>query len=164
MDDAQYEDRFPDLVRLAAHVAHRIVRDHDEAEDIAVETLARAFQRWSAIEAYAVPWVVRTATNLAIDRCRRAPRRVRVDPPAPQSTDGAVIANDTVDGMLRVLSGRQRQCVLLVVVCGYGADEAGVVLGISPSSVKTHVRRGIAMLRRSVILDPQEAASWIPTT
>jgi RNA polymerase sigma-70 factor (ECF subfamily) len=158
-----YEARFPELVRLAAHVALRIVRDHGDAEDIAVEALARAYQRWSRIEDYAAPWVVRTATNLAIDhvRRRRAPYAGEV---TPTGVEDHVVGNEMVAELLRQLPRRQREALALTVLCGYSSSQVAEILGISTTSVKTHVQRGLSTLRRSRTINDQEAATWtIPT-
>ena len=48
---------------------------------------------------------------------------------------------------MRRLSDQQRTAVFLVHGCGWGHAEVGAFLGISPSTVSTHVHRGLARLR-----------------
>ncbi|HEX7131891.1 MAG TPA: RNA polymerase sigma factor [Iamia sp.] len=158
MESSSYEVEFPALVSLAAHVAGRIVGDPDDAEDIAVETLARAYERWARIQGYAPRWVVRTATNLAIDQLRRRPTPIHLMPARGEVTvEGAVIEADTVVALLGGLSRRQRRVVVLVVLCGYTAVEVGEILGCAPTTVKTHLTRALSALRRTT--SPREGAS-----
>ena len=80
--DLVFEEAFDDLYTRAYGVAFQLLGRRSEAEDVAQETLARAFVRWRKIRAYAEAWVVRVAGNLAIDVWRR---RRRVDTMPPRS-------------------------------------------------------------------------------
>ena len=73
-----FEEAFDDLYTRAYGVAFQLLGRRSEAEDVAQETLARAFVRWRKIRSYAEAWVVRVAGNLAIDVWRRL-RRVDTD-------------------------------------------------------------------------------------
>ena len=72
MDD--FDAEFDSLWSRAYGVAYVVLGDRGESEDIAQETLARALVRWKKVSAYAEPWVVRVAGNLAIDRVRQRQR------------------------------------------------------------------------------------------
>jgi len=74
--DLVFEEAFEDLYTRAYGVAYQLLGRRSESEDVAQETLARAFVRWRRIRGYAEAWVVRVAGNLAIDAWRR---RQRVD-------------------------------------------------------------------------------------
>src|SRR5580765_7786649 len=69
-----FDTEFDRLWSRAYGVAYVVLGDRGESEDIAQETLARALVRWNKVSAYAEPWVVRVAGNLAIDRVRRQQR------------------------------------------------------------------------------------------
>ena len=69
--DLVFEEAFDDLYARAYGVAYQLLGRRSEAEDVAQETLARAFVRWRKVRAYAEAWVVRVAGNLAIDTWRR---------------------------------------------------------------------------------------------
>lgn len=45
----------------------RILAEPAAAEDVAAETLTRAYVRWARMATFAAAWVARAATNLAID-------------------------------------------------------------------------------------------------
>jgi DNA-directed RNA polymerase specialized sigma24 family protein len=70
-----YEEAFSELYQQAYRVAFRILRVRADADDVAQETMIRAYIRWSKIAGYAEPWVSRASGNLAIDRGRARRRR-----------------------------------------------------------------------------------------
>src|SRR5258705_1580959 len=70
---------FEALWGRAYGVAYVVLGDRGESEDIAQETLARAHVRWDKVSAYAGPWVVRVAGNLAIDRVRKRKRTLALE-------------------------------------------------------------------------------------
>jgi DNA-directed RNA polymerase specialized sigma24 family protein len=49
MQRPRFDDEFRDLAAIAYRVAYRILGDRSTAEDIAQESLARAYQRWTTI-------------------------------------------------------------------------------------------------------------------
>ncbi len=67
----RFDDAFPDLYRLAYRVSFRLLGDRGDAEDAAQEALARSHVHWARLHDHPEGWVVRVATNLAIDRLRR---------------------------------------------------------------------------------------------
>ena len=71
---ASFDEAFPDLAAVAYRVAYRLLGNRAEAEDVAQETLARAFVRWRRIRDHAVPWVARVAANLVLDQLRAKAR------------------------------------------------------------------------------------------
>src|SRR5262245_57226291 len=111
-----FDDRFDVLGALAYRVAYRLLGDRDEAREIAQETLARAYVRWSKVAHYDEPWVVRVAANQALDRHRRRHPTVPVDDrhrsPVPDVAEVALQRHDLV-AHLRALPRRQREVVLL---------------------------------------------------
>ena len=148
----EFDAEFESLWSRAYGVAYVVLGDRSESEDVAQETLARALVRWKKVSAYAEPWVVRVAGNLAIDQWRR--RRTaaghEVQPAMPTGTPDRVDLHRALDALPR----RQRE----VVVLRYFADlsEAAVAsaLGCSVGTVKTHNSRALATLRAA--LDPRD--------
>jgi DNA-directed RNA polymerase specialized sigma24 family protein len=59
-------------------------------------------------------------------------------------------------GALAGLPARQRVSVFLVVGCSWSAAETARLLDISESTVRAHVERGLARLRRELGVDPAE--------
>ena len=122
-----------------------------EAEDLAQEALARAYERWDRVRVMESPggYVYRTAVNLNRKRLRRlaaAARRV-FDPPAENDPMSAVEARSETVRLLMTLPKSQREALILVDWLGMGSEEAGRLLRIRPASVRSRVHRARAVLR-----------------
>lgn len=142
-----------ELFVRAQRVARRIAGE-PAAEDIAAETLTRALVGWRRVRAYPQPWVTRVATNLALDTVRR--RQPAVALPTSEELDEAVVRRLALVAGLRRLSRRQREVLVLRYVLGLEEAEIAPVLGLSPGTVSTHTRRGLAAMRRRFAADPEE--------
>ena len=143
-----FEQAFEVLFTRAYRLALRVLGDRSLAEDVAAEALARAYARWPRVRElpHRDGWVLKVASNLAID----ATRRRRPDPylsMAPDQEEAAVLRT-ALSVALRSLPKRQRQVIVLHFLSDLSEAEVAAVLGISPNTVKTHVHRGIAALRR----------------
>jgi RNA polymerase sigma-70 factor (sigma-E family) len=143
-----FEEAFPELFRVAYRAAYRVTGDAAASEDAASEALVRAGLRWRRISGRSLPWVVRVATNLAIDQIRR---RGREHPAAHPGTvpDGieAVQVNVDLHRALKALPKRQREVVVLRYFGDLSEREIADELGLAPGSVKSHASRGLAALR-----------------
>ena len=149
MDD--FDTEFERLWSRAYGVAYVVLGDRGESEDIAQETLARALVRWKKISAYAEPWVVRVAGNLAIDRVRRQQRTGGVP-----TQDVPELSAQRVDlqRALVALSPKQREVVVLRYLVDLPEAEVAQSLGCSVGTVKTHASRGLAALRKQLEVAP----------
>jgi RNA polymerase sigma-70 factor (sigma-E family) len=148
-----FEDVFPRLYGDAYRVAYRLLGDRSEAEDVAQESCARAYSRWSSISDYAEPWCVRVAGNLALDVLRARTRSARrAERLAATDTPGGVGVDERLDlyAALARLPRRQRETVLLRYLGDQSEQQTAAVLGVSVGSVKTHASRGIAALREVI--------------
>lgn len=153
--DLTFEEAFEDLYARAYGVAYQLLGRRSEAEDVAQETLARAFVRWRRVAGYAEAWVVRVAGNLAIDGWRR---RQRLEPAADTEQRGG--ASPGPDGQrvdlhraLATLSRRQREVIVLRFLADLPEADVAEALGCSVGSVKQHASRGLAALRASMAVD-----------
>ncbi|HEX5481550.1 MAG TPA: RNA polymerase sigma factor, partial [Terriglobia bacterium] len=77
--EGEFERLLPDSARLAFRVAFTVLRNREDAEDTAQETLLRAHRHFASLRDRQRfrAWVVRTTWRLAIDRQRSAGRRHR---------------------------------------------------------------------------------------
>jgi RNA polymerase sigma-70 factor (sigma-E family) len=145
-----FDDAYPALFHDAYRVAFRLLGDREDAADTAQEACARACVRWRRLTRSGdpMPWVVRVAGNLAIDRWRR--RRTAAAYVMPLVATPGVPDRVDLHRALDALSRRQRE----VIVLRYFADqsEAAVAdaLGCSVGAVKTHASRGLAALRTAL--------------
>lgn len=147
-----YEAEGPQLVRLA-----RIYTDdRNAAEDLVQEAFIRLHRAAHRIhtEAKAAPYLRSIVINLARDHNRRGLMSLRhqealVVGTSPDAPDDVLVLDEEraiiIDG-LRLLSPRQRDCLVLRFYLDLKEREIAETLGISPNSVKTHCRRGMAAL------------------
>lgn len=145
MQRPRFDDEFTDLAALAYRVAYRILGDRSTAEDIAQESLARAYLRWTKISNYRQAWVARVAGNLAIDQVRRRKPSVR----DAHNVDAEVLMIERLD-LQRALTGlpkRQRDAVVLRYIADLSEADVAALLGCSPGTVKSHLSRGTSRLR-----------------
>ena len=151
-----FEEAFQTLFVRAYRVAFRILRDADEAEDIAAEALSRAYLAWRRLNDadHRDAWVTRVTVNLAIDRIRRQRRAFVSD--LQEAGDHTADLRLTLLALMRRLPRRQRQVVALRHLVDLPEDEVARVLGISAGAVKQHLHRGLANLR-DALAEPLEA-------
>lgn len=146
-----YADHHRDVVRYVA----LMLRDPDDAADVAAETFTRAFDAWSAGRKPAgrpLPWLLLIARRLVVDRWRRR-RLVRWLP----ILDGSrVVAPDRtarsefwiwLDRLADALPERQREVIFLRYRRDLTDDEIGEVMGLSASGVRSLLSRAIHALR-----------------
>ena len=146
--DGAFEEAFDSLFPRARRLAYRILGDASAAEDVAAEALARTCLRWTKLRdlPWRDAWVLRVATNLALDVAKR--RRPALAPPDPTNdTDEAVLRLALVEA-LHALPKRQRQVLALRFLSDLSEADVAASLGISAGSVKTHTSRGLASLRQ----------------
>jgi RNA polymerase sigma-70 factor (sigma-E family) len=147
-----FDDAFDGLFRDAYRVAYRLLGSREDACDVAQEALARASLRWSRLTGRGdpAPWVVRVATNLALDRWRR--RRTAASHPVAAGVPVVDPVDDRVDlhRALAALPRRQRDVVVLRYVADLPEAAVAHALGCSVGTVKTHASRGLAALRAAL--------------
>jgi len=156
--EAEYEAAYPALFMAAMRLAYRILHDRDAAEDIAAEAMARAYAHWRTVRALAhrEAWVLRVAANLAIDVVRR--QGPVLEPLLADGFEDATAARVALTAALDALPRRQREALVLHFVGGMTEVEASATMGIDPSSVRTHIQRGLAAMRRQMQLDIEGGA------
>src|SRR5262249_29906409 len=88
---------------------------------------------------------VRYLYRVGVSRTR--PRRARFLPARPEPSAADMCPDPDLARALERLSRRQRVAVVLVHAYGWKLHEVGALLRMSPSTVATHVERGLAQLR-----------------
>ncbi len=128
-----------------------LTADLPEAEDLAQEAMARAYERWERVKLMDSPggYVYRSAVNVNRKRLRHlAVRRRRLIALArgagddPQPTEAPV---ELAEALASLTTG-QREAFLLVEWVGFSAEEAGRILGIAAASVRSRTHRARAAL------------------
>ena len=135
-------------VLLAA--ARAMTLDDAEAEDLVQATFELALRHRSSLREPAAlrGWLLAIQTREAFRLIRRLRRFVRFDPSvteiaARDPADESVSVRDA----LRTLSPRVRAAVVLHHMAGLPVAEVAAALGVSPNTVKTQLKVGLARLR-----------------
>lgn len=137
--------------------ARRILGDASEAEDIAQEAFLRLWNGAATLEAGPAgmrPWLRRVASNLAIDRLRKA-RRLDVTDDVPEQIDeaGQLRALEATEVSLRVeealaaLPPRQRIAINLFHFDEMSQREIAEVMELSEDALESLLARGRRRLR-----------------
>ena len=130
------------------------------SEDLVAEAFTRAWASWPKVRGLAAPraWVIRVALNAHVSWWRRRRREVALggdDTVAPDAVGAAL--DGSLVAALRRLPVRQRQVVALRLLLDLDTATTAEMLGMSASTVASHLQRAIAALRREIpALDDQE--------
>ncbi|HOJ67447.1 MAG TPA: sigma-70 family RNA polymerase sigma factor [Candidatus Hydrogenedentes bacterium] len=164
-------DAFDEIVRRYQGriyaAAYRIVGNREDALDVTQDALVKIYQKldtWAPTGTFS-SWVMRLATNQAIDRVRQMKRRPqealdeRIDytgegalPSAPPTDAGARASEieDRVRKALEKLSPMQRMVFELRHFEGLALADIAGELGCSIGSVKVHLFRALKKLREEL--------------
>ena len=157
-ESASFDEFFAATSAPTVRALHALVGDLAEAQDVVQEAYARAWQRWSTLQAYDVPeaWVRQVAWRLAVSRARRVAvglgklRRVGPAPDVPELDADRV-------ALVRALAPvpeAQRRAVVLHHVLGLSVAEVAAEVGAPEGTVKARLSRGRAAL--AVLLSDEE--------
>lgn len=154
-----FETFFQEALPLAIRVVRHLVTTRAEAEDAAAEALVRAFAAWPRVRRldYRLAWVLRVATNLALDGTRRDSRRGTAWVPsaadATEDTMERIAVRQALAAALRRLPRRQREAIVLRYLAELSVEEVAESLGMKPGTAKTHLHRGVVALRKRIGAD-----------
>ena len=127
-----------------------VTGDRHEAEEIMQEAFLRLWQRWDEGRiADPSAYLFRTAMNVFRDRYRRSVLGLRKTLSIAPSDDAFanVDDRDLLVRSLRELTPDQRAAVLLTGHVGLSSEEAGKMLGMRASTVRTLATRARAAIR-----------------
>jgi RNA polymerase sigma factor (sigma-70 family) len=149
---------FEEIVRRHQHrvynLAYRMLRDHDDAEDLTQEAFLRVFQSLPrlrddrALGAY----ITRVAANLCLTwlRARRRRPEQTTNPtdlasvPAPAGPE----CHERLHAAVSDLAPKYRLAITVFYLEGCSHKEAAHILGITPRALKTRLYRARAMLKK----------------
>lgn len=158
--DVLYREHFDRLRRFCLGLTGQ----ESLAEDIAQETLLRAYIRMAQFDLSRPmwPWLKRVATRLVIDNARAASREV-LDGNHPEgvSRDNAEVAAERqlLDAALGALPARQRMAVALRYVDDWKPAEVAELLGLNKGAVEQLLHRA----RRRLCSEYRRLSGEAPT-
>jgi len=137
--DALYRVEYAGMVRLA----YTLLASNAEAEEIVQDSFVEVYGRWHEVRK---PGAYLRST--VVSRCRSALQRRKLRPPDPEPSASAS-AGELWDVLTR-LSDEQRLAVVLRYYGGYGASDIAAMLEMPAATVRSHLRRGLATLRKEL--------------
>ena len=158
--EREFEERLADSSALAFRVALGVLRNRDDAEDVAQEAFLRAYQSFSRLrdrDRFRA-WLVRIAWRLALDRIRATRRResretlvMREEMNSPPRTVEDVRASREFEQRLAramdELPEKLRVVLALAAIEGHDIGEIGRLLDLPEGTVKSrlfHARKKLA--------------------
>ena len=126
-----------------------------EAEDIVQDAFLRVWERWHKVSSMESPtgYLHHAAMNIFRNRYRRAKLGLRkaigTDPPI--DAFGSAEDRISVSSALGRLTSKQRAALVLTDLLGYPAEEAGHMLGVRGSTV-----RSLSSTARATLRDAKE--------
>jgi RNA polymerase sigma-70 factor (ECF subfamily) len=140
-----FDEFFRSSHRRALAAMYLVTGNRHEAEEIVQDAFVRVFERWDRIQGLDDPegYLLRTAMNVFRDRFRRAALAVRRTITTSMADDDlrAVDDRDELVRMLKPLAPRQRAALVATSILDMSAEEAGRLLGMKASSVRSLASR-----------------------
>jgi RNA polymerase sigma factor (sigma-70 family) len=128
-----------------------------EAEDIVQDAFVRLWERWPSVSSMESPtgYLHNAAMNIFRNRYRRAKLGLRSAAGSGPPVDAFASAEDriSVSTALGSLTRKQRAALVLTDLLGYPAEEAGRMLGVRGSTV-----RSLSSTARAALRDAKELA------
>ena len=147
--EREFEERLADSSRLAFRLAFSVLRNREDAEDVAQEALVRAYENFHRLrdrERFRA-WLARIAWRLALDRRRSAIRRERrelaaADPaPAPTVEDLAASSEfqERLHRAIDELPEKLRVVLVMASIEGHDLGEVARLLEVPQGTVKSRL-------------------------
>jgi RNA polymerase sigma-70 factor (ECF subfamily) len=147
-----FEARLADSSTLAFRVAYGVLRQRQDAEDVAQEAFAKAYRNFRQLrdrEAFR-GWLVRMTWRLALDHRRGHLRRLvreqaAIDAPAAPAVSSAeddLIARERSARLWRAIDAlpeRLRLVIVLASIEGHGIQEVADLVGAPAGTVKSRL-------------------------
>jgi RNA polymerase sigma-70 factor (ECF subfamily) len=164
--ELEFEDRLRESSSLAVRIAYSVLRQRQDAEEVAQEAFAKAYRRFSQLRDRNSfrAWLVRITWRLAIDRWRSERRRTaREQAPttevADASAEAVALERERADRLWRAIEDlpeKLREAIVLSAIQGYDVREVALLLGLPEGTVKSRLflaRKGLAQRLQCLVHD-----------
>jgi RNA polymerase sigma-70 factor (ECF subfamily) len=147
--DREFADRLAECAGLAIRVAYSVMRNQQDAEDVAQEAFARAHRKFSQLRERDRfrAWLVRMVWRIAIDRRRSDKRRAIREQAvvgelisAPGEADA--IARERAERLWRAIDALPEKLRIVVVLSsieGHTVDSVAEMLGAPAGTIKSRL-------------------------
>ena len=158
-DSADFDAFYLATVRRVVLYLYAAGGDRGEAQDLAQEAFARAWQHWGKVSGYEDPeaWVRTVAWRLMANRWRGLRRwfaaQARLGPPAESTGSPSPDRVAVVDALQR-LPKAQRQAIALHYLLDLPVNEIAASTGVPAGTIKARLARARATL--AGLLDEHE--------
>ena len=165
--EREFEDRLRESTTLAFRVAYGVLRNRQDAEDVAQDAFAKAYRSFRQLrdrDRFRA-WLVRMTWRLAIDRWRadrrRSVREQFADVPAVATTESVAVARERSARIWRAIDAlpeKLRVVVVLGAIEGHDIREVARLLDVPEGTVKSRLflaRKGLAESLRCLAPEPQ---------
>ena len=136
-------------------VAYHFLQDRATAEELAQEVFLELYRHWDEIQSreHRIFWLRKVASRRCIDYVRRRKLRAHVsldDAPEPFTFMPATdpLLKRYIEGLLSKLQEVPRLIVILRFQEGLAPSEIAELLDMPVATVKSHLQRSLAVLRR----------------
>jgi RNA polymerase sigma-70 factor (ECF subfamily) len=166
--EREFEDRLRESSSLAVRVAYSVLRNRQDAEDVAQEAFARAYTRLSQLRDRNSfrAWLIRMTWRMAIDRWRSDRRRVvreqiGFDDALAPTAEAMAEAQERSERLWRAiddLPDNLREAIVLSAIQGYDVREVATLLGLPEGTVKSRLflaRKGLAQRLQCLVTSTQ---------
>ena len=156
--------------RMALNTAYRILRNREDAEDAAQESFIRVYTFLSTLREGTkfTSWLYRIVTNVCLSKMKEtSSQQIFVEADGeeaeakhPELSDGTVnpeevVAKDEFNGQIRELvvslPPHYRAIITLYHLNDLSYHEIAETLGLPMGTVKTHLYRAKAMLKKAIL-------------
>ncbi len=154
-DVAALADVFDRTAPEVLRVAHHMVRDSAQAEELLQETFVAAIRSAEAYDASQrlVPWLLGILSNLARSAWRknaRVPDPARLRTRAEAAPASPEDVRDAVNGVLDEIPEPYRATLVLHLQHELSPVQIAHALNLPPATVRSHIHRGLKIVRRKL--------------
>jgi RNA polymerase sigma-70 factor (ECF subfamily) len=147
--EREFETRIVESSKLAFRIAYSVLRQRQDAEDVAQEAFLRAHRSFRQLRdrnAFRA-WLVRMTWRLALDRQRADRRRAKWEfqhsqQPVLDTTLDAVVESERTAKVweaIDALPEKLRLAIVLVNIEGHNLNEVGQLLGVAEGTIKARL-------------------------
>lgn len=145
----ELERQLPDHTGLAFRVAYGVLRQREDAEDVAQEVLVTALQRIGTLrspERFRA-WLVRTCWRRALDHRRSRQRRERREEASPEAAmaptpEELACGNELRERVLAAIDALPEKLRLVLILCrlqGHDSRRVAAMLGLPDGTVRSRL-------------------------